>query len=230
MNPFLQIIIGYLLADLFTGFFHWLEDTYLDYDCEIPILKDLAKHNEIHHFFPRTIVGYSYWENITTTAPFIFLLYLLIYIFNQKTLYNYPYLHATFFLFTTFTNVIHKWTHMRECELHPIIRFLQKTGILCSHSIHRMHHAENNSTNYCVNSSFLNDILDTIGFWRSFEYIIELVLNIKPNRKGLYDDYKEIHTYMHENAKKDCPDVPTKTEINELIEILDNYMENKKNI
>ena len=35
---------------------------------------------------------------------------------------------------------------------------------------------------------------------------------------------------MHENAKKDCPDVPTKTEINELIEILDNYMENKKNI
>jgi hypothetical protein len=93
-----------------------------------------------------------------------------------------------------------------------------------------MHHAENNSTNYCVNSSFLNDILDTIGFWRSFEYIIELVLNIKPNRKGLYDDYKEIHTYMHENAKKDCPDVPTKTEINELIEILDNYMENKKNI
>jgi hypothetical protein len=63
MNPFLQIIIGYLLADLFTGFFHWLEDTYLDYDCEIPILKDLAKHNEIHHFFPRTIVGYSYLEN-----------------------------------------------------------------------------------------------------------------------------------------------------------------------
>ena len=38
-----------------------------------------------------------------------------------------------------------------------------------------------------------------------------------------YDDYYEIHNYMHENAKLECPDTPTKLQVDELIHKLQKY-------
>ena len=40
-----QILIGLFIADLFTAFFHWFEDTYLEYCINIPILSQIAKDN-----------------------------------------------------------------------------------------------------------------------------------------------------------------------------------------
>ena len=229
MNLFLQIIIGYILADFLAGFVHWFEDTYLDYNSNIPFLNEISKHNELHHYFPRTIVSYSYLENIISPLVILLIIFLLIFIFSSKSLSTYPFLYASFFLFGLFSNVIHKFSHMRECELPVIILFLQNIGVLCSHSIHREHHVVNNSSKYCVISPYLNPILDEIGFWRFIENIIYFITGIEPNRKGKYNDYEEIHTYIHENAKQDCPDVPTKNEINMLFETLDEYIKKKSN-
>ena len=125
------------------------------------------------------------------------------------------------------SNIIHKWAHMRHCELPKIIILLQNIGILGSHSLHRLHHAGNSSQSYCVISSYLNPILDKIKLWRVLEYIIYKLTGIKPNRKGAFEEYKKIHTYLHENVKLECPDVPTKNETKMLIDILDEYMKNK---
>jgi hypothetical protein len=227
MDKLSQIVLGYVVADLSTASFHWFEDTYFDYNSKIPIVSSLAKDNELHHYFPRAIVGYSYYENIRETLIIITILYLLIYFFNNKTFLNYPYFYITFFIFSVMSNIIHKWAHMRECELPKIILLLQNIGFLGNHPLHRLHHAGDSSQSYCVISSYLNPILDKIKFWRILEYIIYIFTGLKPKRKGAFDEYKEIHTYLHENVKLKCPEVPTKSEIKMLINILDKYMENK---
>jgi hypothetical protein len=50
MNPAIQIFLGYIMADFLGGFFHWFEDTYLDYDSKIPLFNGISKHNEMHHY------------------------------------------------------------------------------------------------------------------------------------------------------------------------------------
>jgi hypothetical protein len=230
MNPAIQIFLGYIMADFLGGFFHWFEDTYLDYDSKIPLFNGISKHNEMHHYFPRTIVGYSYFENISTTLPIIAALFLIIVYFYPKSVSQNPYFYASLFIFGTLTNVFHRLSHMRECELPSIILFLQNIGLLCSHTFHRTHHTQNNDSVYCPISTYLNLFLDNIGFWRFLENIIYFITGVKPNRKPKYEEYKEIQTHLHENAKMECPDVPTRDDIDKLIIILDEYMKGKSRL
>lgn len=229
MNPIIQILLGYILADFFGGVFHWFEDTYLDYDSKNCFFNELSKHNELHHYFPRTIVGYSYFENISSSLPIIAIIALIILFFYPKFVSNNPFFYTSLLIFGILTNVFHKWSHMRECELPRIILFFQNTGLLCSHAVHRIHHTENNDSSYCPISTYLNIILDNIGFWRFLENIIYFITGVKPGRKGKYEDYKDIQTYIHEKAKVKCPDVPTRDEIEELIKILDDHMKKMRN-
>ena len=222
MYIFLQIIIGFLLADIVTGVFHWFEDTYLDYCIDTPILNVIAKDNELHHYFPRSIIAYSYLDNIgiplIITTSVLFMVYLL----NKSIFNNNVYLIVSFAFFCIMSNVIHRFSHMRECENNGFINFLQKTGIFCSHHHHSLHHTNINEK-YCVITEYNNYILDSIHFWRGLEHMIFLFTNIKPNRKQSYDDYYPIHNHMHENAKLKCPDTPTKKDVDELIHNLKVY-------
>jgi len=221
MNIILQIVIGYILADLAAGIFHWFEDSYLDYCIDIPVISDIAKDNEMHHYFPRSIVSYTYLENMYVTFPSTIILLLILYSVN-KSLFKYVYLIGSFAFFSITSNLIHRFAHMRECENYKVITFLQNTGILSSHKNHSIHHLESKS-NYCVISDYNNYILDTIQFWRGLEYIIFIVTGIQPNKKLGYNQYREIQNHMHENAKLECPVKPTKEDIIELQGILKRY-------
>jgi hypothetical protein len=226
-NTILQILIGFILADIISGTFHWFEDTYLDYCIDIPIISEIAKDNEMHHYFPRTLLAYSYLENIQIsiliTLTIIFLLFLIL----KKSLFKYPYFITSLIFFIINANIFHRFSHMRDCENNYIVILLQKTGILCSHKFHSIHHTKIDEK-YCVISEYTNIFLDSIYFWRFLEYIIYLFTNIKPNRKQSYDDYYKIHNYMHENAKLECPDRPTKKDIYELSQKLKLYKKCKK--
>ena len=224
MNKFffilIQIILAYIIADIVTGFFHWFEDTYLEYCINIPILSKIAKDNELHHYFPRTIVHCTYLQNISVVLPLVLITFIIIYIINKKLLFRYKYFFIIFFVLVLLSNIIHKFSHMRTCELSPFIINLQKTGLLCSHKHHKIHHISANEK-YCVISEYNNYILDYINFWRNLEYIIYISTNIKPKQKLSYDGYYEIQNHLHKNAKLPCPKKPTKEDIiflkNELI-------------
>ena len=217
----LQIIIGFILADFFAGFFHWFEDTYLDYCIDIPIISQISKDNELHHYFPRSMIAYSYLEHVSITFPLAFGILFVLYVIN-KSLFRYRYFIFSLAFFSIVSNIAHRFSHMRDCENHAIVRFLQKTGILCSHEHHSIHHKKS-TEKYCVISEYTNYILDTLHFWRILEYVIYVVTGIKPSRKQSYDDYYEIHNHMHENAKLECPDTTTKRDVEELIQKLKEY-------
>lgn len=221
MNIILQIILAYLLADFFTGVFHWFEDSYLDYCISIPFISDIAKDNDMHHYFPRSTLLYSYWENTRLNLIITIIVLLIIYAINKKFVINNIYFMLTFAFFSVISNICHRFSHMRDCENSQFVIFLQKIGILSSHTYHSVHH-ETSTSRYCPISIYNNYILDYIYFWRILEYIVFLLTGITPSRNE-YNKYKSIHNHMHENAKLKCPKKPTKEDIDELKVLLEKY-------
>ena len=57
MNKLIQIITGFILADIITGIFHWFEDTYLSYCINFPILSEISKNNEIASLFSKKYIS-----------------------------------------------------------------------------------------------------------------------------------------------------------------------------
>ena len=58
-----------LIGDFITAFFHWFEDTYLEPNkIKNKFLHKIAIDNEMHHFIPRSILSFSYFETIKTTT------------------------------------------------------------------------------------------------------------------------------------------------------------------
>jgi hypothetical protein len=220
-NITLQIILGILVADVIAGMFHWFEDTYLDYCIDVPFLREISRDNELHHYFPRAMLAYSYLEHMTVSFPLGMFVLLLLYVVYRRV-FEYTYFIITFAFFSITANIVHRFSHMRECENIWIIRVLQKLGIFCSHDHHSLHH-RNVTEKYCVVTEYNNYVLDGIYFWRGLEYLIFIVTGVKPNRKPGYNEYSDIHNHMHENAKLKCPEHPTKKDVDELINNLDEY-------
>jgi len=216
-----QIILGLFLADIIAGAGHWFEDTYLHYCTSIPGLSQIAERNELHHYFPRAMLEGSYFINIKTPLILSIILYIILYLLIPSAFKKYPVFFITFFIFLCLSNLFHRFSHQRECETHYIILQLQKMEILCSHEHHRQHHISHSDEKYCTIFSINNYILDNIYFWRILEIIISL-FGIKPDQKPVYNHYKPIHNYMHEDAKNECPKRPTKKDINILLENLKN--------
>lgn len=221
-HPILQILVGFILADFFGGLSHWIEDCYLDYCIDLPIFDNIAKDNELHHYFPRSILAYSYLEHMTYTLPFYSVVLCIVYLLYPKLFVLYPYLIGTFFVFSVSINIVHHFSHLRDCETNGFLKVLQKGGIFCSHDHHSLHHTRIKEK-YCVIFEYNNYVLDTLLFWRGLEYIIFVLTGFTPTRKQSYDDYAEIHNHMHENAKLKCPDVPTREDVEELEQKLKKY-------
>lgn len=214
----IQVILGFLVADILGGIFHWFEDTYLDYCIDVPVLGTISRDNELHHYFPRSILAYSYLEHISVLLPLTIFILLLLWLCN-RSVFKYHYFILSFFFFSVSTNIIHRFSHMRDCENNSFILFLQKTGIFSSHKHHSLHH-EKTTEKYCIISEYNNYILDQIYFWRILEGLVYITTGVQPNRKLKYEDHSMIHNHMHANAKLECPDIPTRKDVDDLIEKL----------
>ncbi|HTW83988.1 MAG TPA: fatty acid desaturase CarF family protein [Candidatus Sulfotelmatobacter sp.] len=66
---------------------------------------------------------------------------------------------------------IHYWGH---CGTPPrAIALLQRLGVLQPAAHHALHHKRPYGVRYCTTTTFLNPVLDRIGFWRGLERIAE---------------------------------------------------------
>jgi hypothetical protein len=222
-NIIIQIVIGYFLADLLTGMVHWFEDSYLEYCIDLPIIGDIAKDNELHHYFPRSIIAYSYFEHMMIAIPMTLIVVGLLYFINRNMFKSYLVCVVSFAFFSSTANIVHRFSHLRDCETNIILKVLQKTGLFCSNDHHSIHHSSILNEKYCVISAYTNYILDRVYFWRFLEYLIYAFTKIEPIRKPPYGSYHEIQNHMHENAQMSCPDKPTRQDIDELILNLKKY-------
>ena len=163
---------AWLLADFWSGFFHWWEDRYLTVD--MPIIGPLvAGPNERHHSRPNFfITDTTYWyRNWTTIVPAAFIAAILGY-YGQWFL-------CLSFVFLTQANEIHAFAHMNHNKLPWWILMLQEVGLFQSGKTHGKHHISPYAIRFCVMSEFLNPFLDRLRFWRGLEWIVEKQMGIK---------------------------------------------------
>ncbi len=170
-----QIFGLYILADFFTGLFHWWEDTYGNPKWLI-IGKHLIMPNLNHHIKPRAIVESTYWHRVKLS---VLVAIVLIAILALCQVLNWQI--CFFLLLASQGNEFHAITHRTERENGAFITLLQKLKILQSKKEHGLHHTKPYDKNFCVMTSFTNGILAKFNFWFHLEEFFSL-LGIKPLR------------------------------------------------
>jgi len=164
MSHLITFFLAWILADLFTGLVHWWQDHYLNNDSKFSYLNRLSRDNDLHHREPTSLNRHSYWGSIDTSAFIAWPLCLALIAINAPNL-----LVMTIF-FSSFANIIHRLAHDPVNQLHPIIRFLQKTGFFLSGHHHNVHHyldgqvisKEDTQVRYCVMTNWLNSMIDRL--------------------------------------------------------------------
>lgn len=219
----MQILLGLVVAELVTGFIHWFEDNYLSFCIDFPFIGQIAKNNEIHHYYPRAMLINDGWvEEVIFYTIFALCFYLVLFLVKKSLFFDYPYTFIVLFIFLIITNfVFHVAQHQRDCERPKLLTFLYRANIIQSDKRHRTHHL-NPGTNYFILFPLSNIIFDNLYLWRILEFFIWIFTGIKPDQKQGYAEYKTIHTSVHQLLDNDCPRVISKDEYNKLVNILSN--------
>ena len=170
----LQIIAILILVDFFSGFFHWIEDSYFTEN--IPLIgRFIIIPNIIHHHSPRHFTKSPFWHRNLVTAILCSIIFTFI-----SLLFGATWQVGLFCLVGAFCNEFHCWAHRTQKENGPIISLLHSCSIIQTPSHHSTHHTNPKARAYCVLTNFLNPILDWVEFWRKLEDIVAFIFRIRP--------------------------------------------------
>lgn len=233
MDKLNQIVMGFAIGDFISTMGHWITDTYLNYSqLKNPFLKSVALDNEIHHFIPRTILSVSYFRNAKAALKLnLIILILLFTLFGKKFMKKNQFAIISFSLVVSLTNIIHRFSHLREHEVKGLMKILQKIGLTISHKFHSKHHGINPEKEFAVLNGYTNYIYDNLKIWIILEKIVYLIFKIKPNKRGTVDYYKSIwDKKLKKIMKSKNPRILTEKEYlyyrNKLAEFLDKQEKN----
>jgi hypothetical protein len=166
-----KIVVIFLLADLVTGFFHFLLDVYGR--PESRLFKNAVKINLAHHENPRKMVERNYWD-LTRDSWAIGML-----ILGLSLFWGFHWELALFVILGANANIIHKWSHMKKDEKPKFVHFLQRFKIIQHKRHHGLHHRKPFDSYFCVMTNFWNPILQSIYFWEGLVKIFGF-FGIKP--------------------------------------------------
>jgi sterol desaturase/sphingolipid hydroxylase (fatty acid hydroxylase superfamily) len=154
-----EIILGWLLADLLTAFFHWWEDRVGNPNWRI-IGPWLILPNRLHHDDPLAFIrGKTFWDrNRATFIAAGSVGGLLCWLLGPSIWL------ASTVIGASLSNEIHRYAHEPKAA-GKWIKVLQEIGAFQSPKQHAKHHRPPQDANYCVVTDWLNPIFQTIGFW-----------------------------------------------------------------
>lgn len=157
-----QVVLGWLLADLLSGLFHWAQDRLISE--RTPFVGGfLVEPNRLHHREPLAFVAGSFaWRNGSTYAFVAFVGAILLATAGPSLFL------AALVVGGALTTQAHYWAH-RPSGAPGIVRVLQASGALQSPKHHAGHHRPPNLERYCVLTDWLNPILDAAGVWARLE-------------------------------------------------------------
>lgn len=139
-----------------------------------------------HHIDPLAITKHDFIEtngdNCLVTVPGLMLAVYCLLTFPPDLIHTlYPVFcgATTLGIFATFTNQIHKWSHMHK-DLPPLVEFLQQLHIILPRKHHHIHHVAPHETYFCITTGWLNYPLEKLRFWTALEFCIEKLTGHKP--------------------------------------------------
>lgn len=164
-----QILLGWLIADLISGFLHWLEDNHGREDW--PLIGPLViAPNRLHHADPGAFARGSTFlsRNGTGAAASLILGGTALAVFGPSLIL------AVAVLGGCVANEVHLFAH-RPAQAPCWARQLQRLGLLQSMRHHAAHHRAPNQKAYCVLTNWLNPALDRIAIWHKLDQLIAVI-------------------------------------------------------
>lgn len=192
-DTFLHLLIaaflGYLGADFVSGFLHWAADSWGNVHWPL-VGQSLIRTFREHHLDPKSITRHDFIETngdiCLAGLPFLFIA-AFIPLNTKLGLFGVSFL--TFqCLFGSFTNQIHKWSHMNAEEVPRIVAHFQNSGLILSRKAHNRHHAPPYARDYCITSGVLNRPLGAIYFFHGLEKLIHKLTGAIPREDDLGRD------------------------------------------
>ncbi|GER56594.1 Kua-ubiquitin conjugating enzyme hybridlocalisation domain [Striga asiatica] len=188
--------IGYILADLGSGIYHWAIDNYgspntpifgsqiegFQARSSLLFLPPNITNINGHHQQPWAITKKQVAVNLYLTAASVSAAVIPINILST----NPPLLMfvGVFGASEIFSQQFHAWAHTPRRKLPAVVTALQDAGILLAPSQHAAHHRPPYNNNYCIVSGIWNRILDRTGFFLGLELAFDWAFGYKPRCWG----------------------------------------------
>lgn len=176
LQPILAGYIGYILADLGSGVYHWGIDNYGD--ASTPVFGGQIEAFQGHHKWPWTITRRQFANNLHALARAVTFCVLPI-----DLACNDPTIHAFVGVCSgciMFSQQFHAWAHGTKSKLPPLVVALQDAGLLVSRAQHAAHHRPPYNNNYCIVSGIWNKLLDKQKTFEALEMILYFQLGVRP--------------------------------------------------
>lgn len=164
-----QVILGWLLADLLGGLFHWWEDRIAKLTTPV-IGRWIIAPNREHHARPQAFLEYGFvYRNLE-------LILLGAAVFGAASmLHSESWFLGALCVGVAFQNEVHAWAHSPRRAPRWALP-LQEAGILQSPKQHAVHHRPPQDRNYCVLTDWLNPSLEALRVWTLLERLSEKVM------------------------------------------------------
>lgn len=169
-------LLGYFLADLGSGIYHWAIDNYGD--ASTPIFGSQIEAFQGHHRWPWTITCRQFANNIHSLARVVALAMLPVDVAVADPLW-----HSFISVFSgciLFSQQFHAWAHGTKSRLPAPVVMLQDAGLLVSRQRHADHHRPPYNGNYCIVSGVWNAFLDRHSIFQVAEMVIFFRFGIRP--------------------------------------------------
>jgi ubiquitin-conjugating enzyme E2 variant len=169
---FMALPLAYYLADLFTGFVHWVCDSF---GCEsTPIWGPmLVGPFRRHHRDPLEITRITLIENLgaSAIAGSVVLLICRPQAGDQSFFWH---LWLWFLVFSFVSNLFHRWSHWPRAHKPRWLLLLQKYRLILPSEDHLLHHRPPFRTNYCILSGWANPLSNRIPWARIEGWLLRL--------------------------------------------------------
>lgn len=171
LEPMIAGFIGYVLADLGSGVYHWGIDNYGGADT--PVFGSQIDAFQGHHRWPWVITRRQFANNLHALARAVTLTVLpMSLVCDDPTILGFVAVCSGCIMFSQQT---HAWAHSPKSRLPALVAALQEGGALVSRWQHAAHHRAPYNNNYCIVSGVWNEALD---YWKVFE-AMEMVIFFK---------------------------------------------------
>lgn len=157
-----QLLLGWLLADLVTGAFHWWEDNFGREDWPI-VGPYIIEPNRLHHALPLAFTRHGFWtRNNASIVAALLIGAALAFAFGLQ-----PWI-LSLVIGGALSNEVHRFAH-QPSSAPAWLRVLQEIGLLQSPKEHAAHHRPPYDANYCILTDWLNPLLEALRFWFHLE-------------------------------------------------------------
>ncbi|GMH05734.1 hypothetical protein Nepgr_007574 [Nepenthes gracilis] len=176
LEPALAGMVGYFLADLGSGIYHWGIDNYGS--ATTPVFGAQIEAFEGHHKWPWTITRRQFANNLHALARAVTIAVLPIDLTcDNPSLLVFVGVCSSCIMFS---QQFHAWAHCTKSKLPRIVVALQDLGVLVSRSQHAAHHRPPYNNNYCIVSGVWNSFLDQHKVFEALEMVLFIQLGVRP--------------------------------------------------